>query len=204
MLAKAWFWMHVSVGSLYFHYVRWTKNLKIVESLVIVTRTWSSYSVISKPDAAGAVRAHSGKGPWYCYMIARRPNSCLLGQVTGLLFCPYVKIFLPSIFNSVDFWNSMSLIVLDIELTDKNINQELGLCIDGSLQGFSFCQPKTCKPNKHTTWKTSHLHGNAWSSVKLDYDEFFAVFYDIKVMKAEVLAKGFEEWDCWPHLSDKM
>ena len=37
-------------------------------------------------DAAGAVRAHSGKGPGYCYMIARGPNSCLLGHVTGLLF----------------------------------------------------------------------------------------------------------------------
>ena len=37
-------------------------------------------------DAAGAVRAHSGKGPGYCYMIRRGPNSCSLGDVTGLLF----------------------------------------------------------------------------------------------------------------------
>ena len=54
-------------------------------------------------DAAGAVRTHSGKGPGYCYMIGRGPNSCLLGHVTGLISFPYVKIFLPSIFNSVDF-----------------------------------------------------------------------------------------------------
>ena len=54
-------------------------------------------------DAAGAVRTHSGKGPGYCYMIGRGPNSCLLGHVTALLFCLYVKIFLPSIFSSVDF-----------------------------------------------------------------------------------------------------
>ena len=54
-------------------------------------------------DAVGAVRAHTGKGPGYCYMIGRGPNSCLLGHVTGLFFCLYVKIFLPSIFNSVDF-----------------------------------------------------------------------------------------------------
>ena len=54
-------------------------------------------------DAAGAVRAHSNKGHGYCYMIGRGPNSCLLGQVTGLLFCLYVKLFLPSIFNSVEF-----------------------------------------------------------------------------------------------------
>ena len=54
-------------------------------------------------DTAGAVRAHTGKGPGYCYMIGRRPNSCLLGHVTGLLLCHYLKLFLPSIFNSVDF-----------------------------------------------------------------------------------------------------
>ena len=54
------------------------------------------------PDAAGAVRSHSGKGPGYCNMIGRGPNSCLLGHVTGLLFCLYVKLYLPSIFNSVN------------------------------------------------------------------------------------------------------
>ena len=54
-------------------------------------------------DAAGAVRSHTGKGPGYCYMIGQGPNSCLLGHVTGLLFCPYIKIFVPSIFTSVDF-----------------------------------------------------------------------------------------------------
>ena len=144
-------------------------------------------------DAAGAVRTHSGKGPGYCYMIGRGPNSCLLGHVTGLLFCLYVKIFLPSIFNSVDFWNSMSLIVLDIELTEKNIIKELELYIDGSLQGFSFPPRKTCKPNQQTTCNTSHLHGIAWSSGKLDYDRLFAVFYNIKVKNAEVVAKGLEK-----------
>ena len=54
-------------------------------------------------DAAGAVRAHSGEGPGYCYIIGRGPNSCLLGHVIGLLFCLYIKLCLPSIFNSVDF-----------------------------------------------------------------------------------------------------
>ena len=54
-------------------------------------------------DAPGAVRAHSGKARGYCYMIERGPNSCLLGHVTGLLFCLFVKLFLPSISNSNDF-----------------------------------------------------------------------------------------------------
>ena len=87
----------------------------------------------------------------------------------------------------------MSCIVLDIELTDKNINKELGLFIDGSLQGFSFCPPKTFKPIKQTSWNTKHLHGIAWSSGKLDYEKLFAVFYDIKVMNAEVFAEGLEK-----------
>ena len=40
----------------------------------------------------------------------------------------------------------MSLIVLDIELTEKNIFKELRLYIHGSLQGISFSPPKTFKP----------------------------------------------------------
>ena len=143
-------------------------------------------------DAAGAAGSHSGKRPGYSYMIGRGPNSCLLGHVTGLVLCLYVKLFLPSIFNSVDFYSSMSLIVLDIELTEKGITKELGFFFDGSLQGFSFCSTNVFKPDKQTTWNTSHLHGIAWRSGKLDYKKLFAVFYDIKVMNAEVFAKGIE------------
>ena len=54
-------------------------------------------------DAAGAVRANSGKGPGYCYKFGRGPNSCFFGQVTGLLSCLNVELFLPSIFDSADF-----------------------------------------------------------------------------------------------------
>ena len=87
----------------------------------------------------------------------------------------------------------MSCIFLVIELTEKNVINGLGLFIDGSVQGFSFCPPKTFKPNKQTTWNTKHLHGIAWRSGKLDYENLFAVFYDIKVMNAEVFAKGVEK-----------
>ena len=80
-----------------------------------------------------------------------------------------------------------------MQLAEKNIINELGLYIDGSLQGFSFCPPKTCKPNKQTTWNTNHLHGIAWSSGKMEYGKLFAVFYDIKVKDAEVFAKGLEK-----------
>ena len=53
-------------------------------------------------DAAGAVRLQTGKGLGYCYMIGRGPNCFLLGHVTGLLTCFYVKHFLPSIFNLIN------------------------------------------------------------------------------------------------------
>ena len=72
----------------------------------------------------------------------------------------------------------------------------MGFFIDGSLQRCSFCPPKTFEPNKQTTWNTSHLHGIAWSSGKLEYEKLFAVFYDIKVTKAEVFAKWFKSVDC--------
>ena len=71
--------------------------------------------------------------------------------------------------------------------------KELGLFIDSSLLGFSFCPPETFKPNKQTTWTTNHLHEIAWSSGKPEYEKLFAVFYDIKLMNAEVFAKGFEK-----------
>ena len=84
------------------------------------------------------------------------------------------------------------MIVLDIELTEKNIIKELGIYIHVSLQGFSFCPPKSCKPNKQTTWNTIHLQGIAWSSGKLEYERLFAVFYDIKIINAELFAKVFQ------------
>ena len=87
----------------------------------------------------------------------------------------------------------MSLIVLYIELTEKDVIKELGLYIDGSEQGFSFCPPKTFKPNEQTTWNTSRLHGIPWSSGRLDNDKLFAVFYDVKVMNKEMFAKGLEK-----------
>ena len=87
----------------------------------------------------------------------------------------------------------MSLIVIDIELTEKNIIEELAIFVDGSLQGFPFCPPKSFKPNKQTTWNASHLHGIAWSSGKLEYEKLFAVVYDTKVMNAEVFAKLFKK-----------
>ena len=75
--------------------------------------------------------------------------------------------------------------------------------IDGSLKELSFCPPRTCTPNIQATWRTNRLHGIAWSSGKLEYDKLFAVFYDIRVMIAEVFAKGFEKYRLLTRLSGK-
>ena len=72
-----------------------------LDSVFRYSKVFRLYAILH--DAAGAVRSHSGKGPGYCLMIGRGPSSCFLGHVTGLLFCLYVKLFLPSIFNSIDF-----------------------------------------------------------------------------------------------------
>ena len=87
----------------------------------------------------------------------------------------------------------MSWIVLDLELTEKNIFKELGLFIDGSLQGFSFWPPKSFETKKQTTWNTNHQHEIAWSGGNPYYEKLFTVFYDIRVLYAEVFAKGLEK-----------
>ena len=72
-----------------------------LDSVFRYSKVFRLHSILH--HAAGAVRTHSRKRLGYCYMIGRGTNSCLLGHVTGLLFCFYVKLFLPSIFNAVDF-----------------------------------------------------------------------------------------------------
>ena len=71
------------------------------DSILCYSKVFRLHAILY--DAAGAVRSHTGKGLGYCYTIGQGPKSCLLGHVTGLLFCLYVKIFVSSIFNSVDF-----------------------------------------------------------------------------------------------------
>ena len=45
---KNFFEVHVSVGILDFHHVKWTKKINLVERLVMVTRSCSPFFVISK------------------------------------------------------------------------------------------------------------------------------------------------------------
>ena len=110
-------------------------------------------------DAAGAVRADSDKSSGYCYKIGRGPNSFLLAHVTRKLFCLYIKLFLPSIFNFVNFWGSMLCIALDIKLACIIVIKDLVVFIEGNSQGYSFCPPEKYKPPKHAACCTRNLLG---------------------------------------------
>ena len=62
------------------------------------------YSKVFRPhailhDAAGVVYTERRKGPSYCYIIGRGPNSCLFGHITVLQFYLFSKFFVSSIFN---------------------------------------------------------------------------------------------------------
>ena len=102
--------MHVSVGILDFFLREMDQKFKFggaigysdsyLELLFRHLTVFRLHAILH--DFAGAVRAHSGKGSGYCYMIGRGQKSSLPGHVTGLIFCHYAKFFLPSIFSSVD------------------------------------------------------------------------------------------------------
>ena len=72
-----------------------------LDSVFRYSKVFRLYAILH--DAAAAVGLQTGKGLGYCYMIGLGPKCCLLGHVTGLLFCLYVEIFLPSVFNLIDF-----------------------------------------------------------------------------------------------------
>ena len=152
-------------------------------------------------DAAGAIRTHSDNGPGYCNKIGWGPNSCWLGHETGLLSCHYVKLFLPSNFNSVDFWSRMSCFVLDIEPTDKNVVNVFGKFIDCKVQAYSFRDLKKIKPTKQSFWCTPNMHGFVWNSGLWNYTEL-ANFIPTAV-KGEYFAKGTEKCKILGNLLDK-
>ena len=184
MPAKTYFQVHVSVGILEFSYLRWTKNFYLVEALVMVTPTWSSYFTISM-YSDGMQNYLMVLEQWRHILAAVLATVTWLDEdqiylclVTWLdyYFCLHVKLFLLSIFESVVFGSSMSCIVLDIELAEKDVKKELGVFIDGSVKGHSFRPPKKYKPTKQAVWCTRNLHGIVWNDGHLDYSELRTFF----------------------------
>ena len=109
-------------------------------------------------DAAGAVRSHSGKGTGYCYMIGRGPKFIFAWSHDWTTLLPLRKTLSTL---HVQLCQLLKQYVFHENRYEANgeKHKELRLFLDGSLEGFSFCPPKTFKPKKkQTTWNTRPLH----------------------------------------------
>ena len=87
----------------------------------------------------------------------------------------------------------MSLIVLDVELADKNVVKEVGVFIDGQVFGYSFKPPTFFQPTFQTHWCTNNLHKIDWRSGALDYNDVTMILTSLKQYRAEFFAKGLEK-----------
>ena len=85
----------------------------------------------------------------------------------------------------------MSCIVLDIELADKNVFEESGVCLDGKVQGYSFLPPNMYKPTKQAFRWTRNLHGIVWNSGRLYHSELSNILP--RALKGEYFAKRTEK-----------
>ena len=88
----------------------------------------------------------------------------------------------------------MYLIVLELELNEKNKIKELGLYIDVFVQGFSFSPPRLLNLiNRQHGIHVIYMEMRGVVESWIMNDKLFAVFYDIKAMNAEVFAKEIEK-----------
>lgn len=52
-------------------------------------------------DAFGFMKSNFNIGPGYCYMVHWLPNNCLLGHITGILYCLRMKLFANNDFETI-------------------------------------------------------------------------------------------------------
>jgi hypothetical protein len=53
-------------------------------------------------DGCGYMKTHRSSGPGYCYAIYSVVNSCLLGHISGLSYCLYLKWFNRKIYGAFE------------------------------------------------------------------------------------------------------
>ena len=53
-------------------------------------------------DAAGFVREVYNTGPTYCYVLPRKCNSSLIGHLSGITFCLYIKLKKPKLYHLLE------------------------------------------------------------------------------------------------------
>ena len=99
------------------------------------------------------------KIPWCCWSttgaywqnsdyctVESEPNSCLLGYLTRLVSCLYVKLFLPAFFNLVKSWSSISSIALHLERKGKISIRDFRVSFHENAQEYWLCPPKKTIP----------------------------------------------------------
>ena len=155
--------MNVSAGILDFLYVRWPKNLELVESLVMVIRTRSFFIISNYSDYMMLL------GKWLLSHDCTRTNFVFAWSRDWTTLLP-LKLSLASIFNSVDFWSSMSCIVLDCELSKKNgkCYKRVGSFYWRECSVILFSSSKKYKPTGESFWGTKNLYWTVWDSRSLD------------------------------------
>ena len=175
------------------------KKLNLVEPLVLGTRTWSFYFAISEYlDYTQYYMLlleqcrHIVAKVRYRSMIGRWTNSSSLDHVTGLLFCLYVKLFIPSVFNSVEFWGSMSCIVLGIELADKKI-QGMGRFYWWQRSGILTLSSKKVQTRKTGVFVHKKQAQKCVEQWTMEYSELSNILPG--AVKGENFAKGKENWE---------
>ena len=152
-----------SVGMLKFLHGSWTKNITLMEPLVMRTGSWhlhfvtpeylnhmQNYMMLLKHCDHTVVKVLAS----VTWLLEDHIKVCLVTWL-GYSFA-FLWNFLPSIFSFDDFWSSMFCIVLFFELAGRNVIKELGVFTDCNVQGYSFCPPK--KPTKQAFWCTRNLH----------------------------------------------
>ena len=110
---------------------------------------------------------------------------------TPLLPLLEILFALPSILIFVDFWRSVTCIVLDFEPADRNAFKKMWVFLDGNVLGYSFCLPKNEKPTKQVFWCTENLHRSVWNSACLDHSELANNL--LKDLKVKNFAKRTEK-----------
>ena len=172
------------------------------------TRTWSSYLVVSK---------YSDNMQYYMILLKQWGNIVAKFEATvnwvgedQIHVCSFmwldhssaffVKRFLPSFFNSVNFWSSRAGIVLDNELADQNNFRELGVFVDGKIQGHSFRPPRNYEPTKQAFWCTKNAQ-NCVEQGRLNYSELANNLS--RAVKSEYSAKRTENCKILGNLLDK-
>ena len=135
-------------------------------------------------DAAGAVRAHSGRGLGYCYRIGRGPNWFLFGHVTGLLF-PFTWNPFCVPFSTLDFWFNNSCVVLDIEHADINVSIELGVPIDGKVYGYSFRPPNPQNEHFDVEKNRRELSGTVGIWITVSFPTFVPQIQKVNTLQKE-------------------